>query len=217
MIRGLNMHVTSLLLLLGLASAAPGDFERGNELLGQGRPAEAEIAFRSALADDPKSASARAQVGLALIQQGKFDAAVAEIEAVLAVDPGNMAATWYLGIARFKQRRDREAINAFDAFLGRIDASSPQWVGAHWFRLTCYTALLSSDGLTYDEVDRWLTSLDIYIATNAGDPDLPRLVGLRDYVVHNRPGKNVGTWQVVATDQQLADGILKLLSSDSVR
>lgn len=209
------MSTSSFLLFLGMAWAAPGDFERGDELLGQGRLAEAEVAFRSALADEPQSASARAQVGLALIQQGKTDAAVAEIEAVLTDHPGNAAATWYLGIARFKQRHHREAVNAFDAFLGGIDASSPQWVGAHWYRLTCYAALLSSEGLSYDEVDRWLISLDIYITASAEDPDRARLVSLRDYVAHNRPGRNVGVWQVVATDQQATEAVLNCLSGES--
>ena len=66
-------------------------------LLGSaGRLAEAEAAYRHAVAVQPRNVAMRSNLALALARQGEFDAAATQLQAVLAQRPGDFRAHYYL-------------------------------------------------------------------------------------------------------------------------
>lgn len=65
------------------------DFEQGRTLISQGRPADAVLAFRSALARAPRNNGARVQLGLALVETGHFTEARLYLEEARREDPAS--------------------------------------------------------------------------------------------------------------------------------
>jgi superkiller protein 3 len=117
---------TTLLVVLGAASAAPGASEDatrhtnfGAELLRQGKLAEAVAEFRLAVTADPRYAAAWRNLGYALDQQGQPDEAVAAYQKAVGLEP-NLSSHNNLGVLYDKQRRYDQAIQEFEKAL-RLD------------------------------------------------------------------------------------------------
>jgi hypothetical protein len=191
-------------LLMALALAAEGDLDRGNALLSAGDVAGAEAAFRAALSDAPADPYARAQLALALAEGGKLDEAVLELMANLAAHPGHLASTWYLGISLHKLGAHEGAAAAFLFFAGRIDASSPQWAGVHWFLVDCYSQMLSTVGISQAQGDQLIASAGYYVAASGKSAESSRVAALATYVAENRPPPNVKRWVVATTPERAA-------------
>jgi tetratricopeptide (TPR) repeat protein len=83
------------------------------ELLGQGRPSEAEALLREKLVKDPDSERLHFQLGIALFGQKNYAAAAAEFRRVIELKPDSVDANYNLGHALRKAGQDDEARRAF--------------------------------------------------------------------------------------------------------
>ena len=98
-----------------------------NELVRQGRPAEAIPHFRASLASDSLSAEAENNLGIALQQTGDVAAAVTHFRRAIALDPRHYEAHNNLGGALGALGFHDEALGHFRAAL----AIRPDFVNAH--------------------------------------------------------------------------------------
>ena len=106
---------------------APDPFQQGTSLLQQGRPAEAAVALRAAVALQPGLAEAHANLALALDRVGEDEAALAHYRRALALAPGRDAAWWNYGAFLERRKQYAQAEQAYREAL-RIDpASAPAW------------------------------------------------------------------------------------------
>ena len=100
---------------------APTHIGLGRILVAQGKPADAEAAFRRAVAlaeapagGDPASAGeAWAALGGLLARQGRSDEAAAALERALAIQPTHPDVLLNLGTLRFEQGRVDDAVDCF--------------------------------------------------------------------------------------------------------
>lgn len=196
-----------MLIALGLCFAAPGDFERGNKLLGAGDPTAAEAAFRRALDDEPDNPDHKSQLALSLAEQGKHADALALLRETLKDHPAHAASRWYLGAVLHRTGDMRNAASALEAALPDLDASSPVWPSLHYLLADAYIALLGSEGLTPKQTDQLVASSEIYGTLAKGTPEGARMAALAAYVRKNRPSPPLPRWRVVANLEEATDAI----------
>ncbi len=96
-------------------------FHWGATLLVAGRPGDAEVQLRKAVALRPDSDPAHLALANALLAQKKGDAAVAELSAHLQHTPGDIGARTQLAATLFDVGKYTEALNELD----RADSASP--------------------------------------------------------------------------------------------
>ena len=92
-----------------------------------GRLAEAETAYRSALAIVPAHPAVTHNLGVTIAAQGRHREAVGCFDEALQADPGFVSAHYNRGVALMKLGESREAIDAF----GRTAKLEPQHYEAH--------------------------------------------------------------------------------------
>ena len=119
--------------------AAPA-INLGIALAAQGRDADAEAAFRRALAAEPGHPVALAELAIVLRRQGRLDAAEEAYRAALARDPGYGLAWRTLGVL-------------MDVYLGRPEEA-----------LDCYRRYRALAGPGDPEVEKWIAELEIRLA-----------------------------------------------------
>ncbi len=100
-----------------------------------GQTAQAEAAFRDAIAQHPAHFDIRCGLARILIDQGRFDEAEQHLAAILAIAPAHTEARWLLSIASLMQGRFRQGWGHYDSRLERHDAwqrpyAFPVWDGA---------------------------------------------------------------------------------------
>jgi Tfp pilus assembly protein PilF len=89
----------------------------GQALEGQGKPQEAEAAYRAAVARDPAAPEPRAALGRFLLTRGAPAAAEPELAAAVAADPSDLDVRRDLGAARLKTGKPSLARAELDAVL----------------------------------------------------------------------------------------------------
>jgi Tetratricopeptide repeat len=92
-----------------------------------GRPAEAEGAYRAALAMSPADPAVTHNLGVAVAAQGRHRAAIGYFEQALEGDPGFVSAHYNRAAALMRLGETKEAIKAFD----RAAKLDPQHYEAH--------------------------------------------------------------------------------------
>ncbi len=100
-------------------------FERGKELLEQGKFAEAAAEFRELQKSIPDSPLLYNLLGLCYLQQGRHDEAVADFKKAIALKPDFKAAHNNLGGIYLLQGRAQDAVNEFSTVI-RIDPKDAQ-------------------------------------------------------------------------------------------
>ena len=95
---------------------------QGRRAYDAGQFTAAAAAFANAVSAAPGSATAHANLGLALAQLGDTARAVAEFETALRFDPDNLVAHTSLGMWLVRQGRDREAIDHLGAAVAQAPA-----------------------------------------------------------------------------------------------
>jgi tetratricopeptide (TPR) repeat protein len=103
--------------LAATASGAAAGLSRGSALLQQGRPAEAEIAFRTALNDDPNNAEVRAQLGLVLAMLGETDEARHELAEAIRLSPTDPFPHFNLAVLEARSGEDEAALRSYEEVL----------------------------------------------------------------------------------------------------
>jgi Flp pilus assembly protein TadD len=118
---------------LGAAGSAPHPvgpseyLQLGTQSLEAGDVAAAERYFREAVALDPGSARARADLGATLMMQGRWDDATVELEAARAAEPSNPEAWFLTGmLERDGYGNAAGAREAWGRFLEIMPEDSPQ-------------------------------------------------------------------------------------------
>jgi tetratricopeptide (TPR) repeat protein len=101
---------------------AAGWMLRGSSAMHQGRPGEAEIAFRHAVEQEPGNAQAHLDLGLARLQLGKPNEAEHDLAQAIELQPNLLGANMFLGIAEFQQKKFDNALEA----LNREAALQPE-------------------------------------------------------------------------------------------
>lgn len=168
--------------------------DEGNGYLNDGQLEQAEQTFRDGIKAEPSNLVYQCQLGLALVQQKKYEDAEQVLGKVLQVDPTNVGAIWYSGISSFYAEQDKQAIARFEQALLLLDESSGQYFAANWFIGNCYSNLLSTEGLTYEETDRMFECYEEYLRLQ---PDADDAFEIREYVERKksrRPSSNVKRW-----------------------
>ena len=102
-------------------------FNRGNDLLAQDKPREAEASYRRALAFEPNSASMINNLGTALKHQDRFDEAVANYRRAIALDPGHASAHFNLA----NTLRDQDKLAEAEASYRQAVALDPSRAEYH--------------------------------------------------------------------------------------
>ncbi len=190
------LRITTFLVFTTLMTAFGQDsyLSMGNEFLNNGEFEKAEKTFRKGIKKEPTNLIYQCQLGLSLIEQKKFDDAETILEAVIKSDSNNVASYWYSGICNFQNGQDRKAINRFEKALTLIDKNSGQYFSANWFIGKCYSVLLRTEGLSYQETDRMFECYEQYLRLQPNAEDAGKI---RDYVDRKRkrrPPKNVLKW-----------------------
>lgn len=94
-----------------------GLIAKGNQLLNDGKLAEAAAAYEDVLRADPKNATGFAGLAWARVQQDKLDEAEATLKKSLAYEPNNAAAHYMLAVTFFRRDRLNEAMSSFEKSL----------------------------------------------------------------------------------------------------
>lgn len=187
--------LTFFLLSTVLIAFGQDDYlDKGNAYLNSGQLDKAEMTFKEGINADPENMIYPCQLGLTLVQQGKYADAEKVLQDVLEKDSNNVAAIWYSGIANFYAAEDRQAITRFERALALLDESSGQYFSANWFIGKCYSNLLKTDGLTYNETDRMFQCYEEYLRLQPNADDSNEI---REYVERKkkrRPPNNVKKW-----------------------
>jgi len=114
----------------GAAQEAPGlsiQMKRANELLAQGKPAEAEQVLTEAMRWKPLNEDLHYNLGLALARQGKFEEATQQYGEALRIFPDYAEAHNNLGNALMRLGRIQEAAPHFE----RAVKIMPDYAAAH--------------------------------------------------------------------------------------
>ena len=188
--------VTTVLFFTSLITIVGQDkyLDMGNKYLGSGEFEKAENVFRDGIKNDSANLIYQCQLGLALIQQEKYLSAQNTLDKVLMKDSNNVAAIWYSGIGNFKNGQDKVAIGFFEKVLILLDRSSGQYYSANWFIGKCYSILLKTEGLSYQETDRMFECYEEYLRLQ---PKANDAAAIREYVERKkkrRPTSNVEKW-----------------------
>lgn len=119
--RALERNATALGKLPGLKAdlTAQSATWRGEGLARQNRFAEAEPAFRAALAVDPKQALTWSNLGLCLNQRKAWTEAREAFDRALALQPGLLEALYNRGLALFNLKRYAESRDDFRTALAQ--------------------------------------------------------------------------------------------------
>lgn len=168
--------------------------DEGNSYLNNGQFDKAEQIFRDGIKDDPYNLILQCQLGLSLVQQKKYVDAEKVLNKILYLDSNNVAAIWYSGIGNFYAGLDRQAITRFEKALTLLDNNSGQYFSANWFIGKCYSNLLKTEGLTYDETDRMFDCYREYLKLQPNAEDANEI---REYIerkMKRRPPSNVKKW-----------------------
>lgn len=204
--------VFKLLLILSfqIIVAQSDYFERGNSLLQQDKYEEAQKIFEIGLKENPENLMYKNQIALALINQGKNNDAEETIKEVLKVDSLNVAALWYGGLNNFmaKESNFKKAIMYFEKAYPLIDKSSGQFFGVNFFLGKSYQNLLYSEGISFEETDRMLETLEKYTELQPDAEDYKDTIKFINYIKEKRPPKNVKKW-VIANSEKKAEEIIK--------
>ena len=96
----------------GQGPAVEEAFQRGAVAMRNGRSADAEAAFRSAVKLAPGMAEAHLDLGLVLGREGKLTEAIGSIQRALELDPKLPSAHMFLGIFLSQANRPQEAMAA---------------------------------------------------------------------------------------------------------
>ncbi|MFC4163211.1 tetratricopeptide repeat protein [Epilithonimonas zeae] len=204
--------IFKLLLLLSfqIVFAQNDYFEKGNSLLQNGKYEEAQKIFENGLKENPKDLMYKNQIALALINQGKNNDAEETIKEVLKVDSLNVAALWYGGINNFmaKEGDFKKAIIYFEKAYPLINKNSGQFFGVNFYIGKSYRNLLYSEGLSFEETDRMLETLEKYTELQPDAEDYQDTIKFVNYIKEKRPPKNVKKW-VIANSEKKAEEIIK--------
>ncbi|HZU10441.1 MAG TPA: tetratricopeptide repeat protein [Pseudacidobacterium sp.] len=131
----------SLCLLLSLTAAAVPlraqdaqavqYLQAGTEAMRQGKAAEAEKAFRMAIAADPQFAPAHLDLGLALLREGKPEQAASALNNSIQLDPTAQGAHLFLGIAQYQRGHLDDARTALKQEIAQFPKSveALTWLG----------------------------------------------------------------------------------------
>ena len=112
-------HCAVVLFLLYLCLTTPFGYsqsdlaQQAKALMEQGQFHEAEALWREVAKNQPRNASAHANLGLTLSRQGELSAAAVEYRKALALQPNQPEISLDLGLAEFKQGHFAEAIVPF--------------------------------------------------------------------------------------------------------
>ncbi len=87
----------------------------GQVLLREGRPAEAEKAFREVIQDDPKNPEVQDGLGLALLMQSRFEESLPYLDKAVDLAPQNASYRNNRGVALMELGKYKEAAADFDA------------------------------------------------------------------------------------------------------
>jgi tetratricopeptide (TPR) repeat protein len=158
----INVFGASLLMTaVSMGQQAPSAATRRQTALSleqQGRVEEAESAWRSLLALEPKSAEAYAHLGLLEAHQEHFKEAIADYRKALAINPQNQNVRINLGLSLFKAGEPKEMIQLFEPMLKEMPAAAQQrprlvaLVGLAHYGLGNYAAAVPylREAVTYD-------------------------------------------------------------------
>jgi tetratricopeptide (TPR) repeat protein len=193
-----------------VAFAQTNYFEKGNNLLQEGKNVEAQKMFEIGFKENPDDLMYKNQIALSLINQGKNDDAEKIIEEVLKTDSLNIASLWYGGINNFMAKNGdfRKAIMYFEKSYPLIDQNSGQFFGVNFFIGKSYRNLLYSEGLSYEETDRMLETYKKYIELQPNAEDYQATFNFIMYVEEKRPPQNVKKW-LLTDNQEKAEEIIK--------
>lgn len=198
--------VFKLLLILScqIIVAQNDYFEKGNSLLQQNKYKQAQKIFEIGLKENPKNLMYKNQIALALINQGKNNDAEEIIKKVLEVDSLNVAALWYGGINNFmaKDSDFKKAILYFEKAYPLIDKGSGQFFGVNFFIGKSYRNLLYSEGLSFEETDRMLETLEKYTELQPNAEDYKDTIAFINYIKEKRPPKNVKNWVIASSERK---------------
>ncbi len=220
--------VLAIVLTSGLASnayaAADAEaLQRGRELLAAGQPAEAKLAFESALAADPSSVEAHLGLARSYYALGEYSRAVLEFEAVLRYDnlprdlqsqaetydrvaagyvtPAGWAPFFYgeTGVGNYRQNSTKST----DIFggAGNYDTFLPIRVGGGWSKAVTerhsFNGTLDYRFRWYDDSDRRNDS-DLRWNVNLSRPvdDDSLRFGMRGRVSYRGKGQYRNDWGV---------------------
>ncbi|MNK25776.1 hypothetical protein D3C87_441030 [compost metagenome] len=181
----------------------------GNDLLNQNKPKEAEKIFKNGLKKEPNNLILKNQIALAQMDQKENKKAQKTLDEILKNDSLNVASLWYSGINNYSRETPNfiEAIKHFEKAYPLIGKSSKQYYAVNYYIGNAYRNLLFSEGLSYQEVDRMLETLNIYTDLQPNAPDYASTKQLIEKIETNRPPKNVKKW--VISNGQNATKIIK--------
>lgn len=181
----------------------------GNDLLNQNKPKEAEEIFKNGLKEEPDNLILKNQIALAQMDQKENNKAQKTLDEILKKDSLNVASLWYSGINNYSRETPNfvQAIKYFEKAYPLIDKSSKQYYAVNYYIGNAYRNLLFSEGLSYQEVDRMLETLNMYTELQPNATDYAQTKQLIEKIKTSRPPKNVIKW--VITTEQNASKIIK--------
>ena len=110
-------HVSLLILGAGALVWAESSFEAARRWQAHGQYAEAELAYRAFLKEQPQSVQARTNLGVVLAHEGRFAEAIAEYRKALSIDEAAGPAKVNLALAYYRLSDWRNAAMVFQEVL----------------------------------------------------------------------------------------------------
>jgi tetratricopeptide (TPR) repeat protein len=139
--------------------------QQGTAAMRAGKPAEAVIAFKRAVAADPQSPDAHLDLGMAHLRAGDADQAAIALTRALELNPSLHGAHLFLGIAEYQRNNLAAAAIALHAEL----AAAPKNVEAlTWLGIV---------ELASDHPEQAAAALDQAATLTPSDPNVLSLVG----------------------------------------
>ena len=170
--------------------------KQGNQYLGEQNYLAAEKIFKQAAQSDSNNLIYQCQLALALLSQSKHAEAQAVLDKVLAKEPSNTGALWYAGINSFQNKSGdlRKGIGYFEKALTNLNQSQGQYYSANWYIGRSYHILLTTTGLSYNEVSRMLECYSTYIKPQPDADDAKQIAAFVKHIKEVRPPQNVQKW-----------------------
>lgn len=184
----------SLIIAISNLFAQDDILAKGNEYLNSKEYKKAEKKFKEGIKAQPENLIYQCQLGLTQIEQEQYNDAQKTLQKVIDKDSNNMAAIWYSGIGYFYSKDDGKAIEKFEKALTLLDENSGQYFSANWFIGKCYSSLLRTEGLSYDEVDRMFECYEEYLGLQPNANDAKEILEYIERKKKRRPSKNVKKW-----------------------